>query len=64
MQTTSYQLFIVLNFSINDIDINECADGANGSLTCSQVCVNDPGTFHCECYSGYTINSDMITCSG
>ena len=46
------------------VDVNECADGGNGSLICPQVCVNDPGTFHCDCYPGYTINSDNVTCSG
>ena len=51
-------------FYVSAIDVDECASGANGSLICSQICVNDPGTFHCDCYSGYTTNSDMITCSG
>ena len=46
------------------LDIDECGDGGNGSMICPQVCVNDPGAFHCDCYSGYIINSDVITCSG
>ena len=45
-------------------DINECTNGSVGSTTCSEVCVNDPGTFHCDCYPGYTLNSDLVSCSG
>ena len=43
------------------LDINECATNMGG---CQQLCVNTPGGFHCACNSGYTLNSDGITCSG
>ena len=45
-------------------DINECAEGAIGSEMCLGLCVNDPGSFHCDCYTGYTLNPDMVSCSG
>lgn len=32
--------------------------------TCDQVCVNDPGSFHCMCNSGYLLKSNGITCQG
>ena len=31
---------------------------------CWSLCVNDPGSFHCDCYPGYTLNPDMASCSG
>ena len=46
---------------ITTIDINECATNMGG---CEQRCVNTPGGFHCTCNSGYTLNSDGITCTG
>jgi len=45
-------------------DINECSQSTHG---CSQVCVNDLGTYHCDCYNGYqrlaTTPTD-VTCTG
>jgi len=41
-------------------DINECA----GSNPCGVgSCVNDPGTYHCSCPSGYAAPSSGGTCS-
>lgn len=34
-------------------DIDECALGISG---CDQICVNDPGSYHCECNTGYTLH--------
>ena len=42
-------------------DINECL---NGVANCHQVCVNDVGTYHCACFSGFELNTDNTTCSG
>ena len=28
------------------------------------MCVNTPGSFHCDCDPGYGLNSDGTTCSG
>ena len=53
-----------LNLVCSCIDINECAEGAIGSEMCLGLCVNDPGSFHCDCYPGYTLNPDMVSCSG
>ncbi|KAK9804303.1 hypothetical protein WJX72_005862 [[Myrmecia] bisecta] len=33
-------------------DIDECAEGSSG---CDQICVNEPGSFHCECKDGFTL---------
>lgn len=42
-------------------DINEC-NTSNGG--CNQTCVNEIGSFHCECDSGYTLDSDGFGCTG
>lgn len=34
------------------VDIDECAEGSSG---CDQTCVNEPGTYHCECADGFNL---------
>lgn len=45
-------------------DINECFAGSVGNTTCEEVCVNTPGSWHCDCFSGYTILANEISCRG
>ncbi|XP_044929752.1 matrilin-3 isoform X2 [Mustela putorius furo] len=41
--------------------IDKCALNTHG---CEHICVNDrTGSYHCECYEGYTLNQDRKTCS-
>ena len=42
-------------------DINECLTGASN---CSQVCINEDAAFSCNCFPGYLMNDDMISCTG
>ena len=42
-------------------DIDECLED-NGS--CEQLCTNMPGSHHCECYLGYGLHIDAISCVG
>lgn len=42
-------------------DIDECAESTAG---CAQICHNDPGSFHCECHSGYQLGTDSKSCLG
>lgn len=42
-------------------DIDECAESTAG---CAQICHNDPGSFHCECHSGYQLGTDGKSCLG
>ena len=42
-------------------DKNECTDG---TAKCIQTCINTPGSFHCECNTGFVLNSDGATCDG
>ena len=41
------------------VDIDECATDAHN---CSQICMNELGTFHCACNPGYELNADGINC--
>ena len=36
------------------LDIDECSTGDH-NCTQNQWCVNEPGTFNCECFSGYEL---------
>lgn len=38
-------------------DIDECMDEENENGGCHQVCVNTPGSHHCECSDGYRLIS-------
>ncbi|XP_077781469.1 matrilin-3 [Podarcis muralis] len=42
----------------NSVDV--CALGTHN---CEQLCVSSDGSWHCECYEGYTLNPDKRTCS-
>ncbi|XP_019387270.1 PREDICTED: collagen and calcium-binding EGF domain-containing protein 1, partial [Crocodylus porosus] len=43
------------------LDIDECAT-SNGTL-CSQICINTPGSYQCECHEGYIREDDGRTCT-
>ncbi|XP_053141233.1 matrilin-3 [Hemicordylus capensis] len=34
-----------------------------GTHDCEQICVSNDGSWHCDCYDGYTLNPDKRTCS-
>ncbi len=44
------------------VDTNECGRADNGN--CSQKCVNEIGSYHCECDIGYTLNPGKYACDG
>ena len=45
------------------LDIDECElSGLGGN--CSQVCINTPGSYECQCNIGYHLTSDGFTCEG
>ncbi|CAH3044151.1 unnamed protein product [Pocillopora meandrina] len=41
-------------------DFDECLQGSNGG--CSQVCINTPGSFTCDCRKGYLLKIDQRNC--
>ena len=38
------------------IDVDECSLGISG---CDQICVNTPGSYHCDCTAGYTLHGGL-----
>lgn len=43
-----------------ETDIDECS--VLGRLACGQVCVNQPGGYHCICLANYTLQADKWSC--
>ncbi|RDD39041.1 Mucin-like protein, partial [Trichoplax sp. H2] len=41
-------------------DLDECV---NGTHECSQTCINEEGSYSCQCLSGYTLNADNRGCT-
>ena len=41
-------------------DVNECFTHHD----CSHICVNNEGSYHCECESGYELSEEGRTCRG
>ena len=35
-----------------DADVDECGDGSHN---CSQICVNTPGSYYCNCQRGFQL---------
>ena len=31
---------------------------------CTQICVEEEGSFNCSCYAGYELQDDRVTCTG
>lgn len=50
---------VILAICLPPLDIDECTV-VNGG--CQQSCINTPGTFHCECDTGYRLHADERTC--
>ena len=42
-------------------DINECNTGEH---LCEQVCVNNIGSYNCDCFIGFALDANAINCSG
>ena len=42
-------------------DINECANNSGG---CSDGCVNNEGSYYCDCPIGYELSDDKKNCVG
>ena len=55
----TYLLLICTFKSLTDID--ECTLNTDD---CDQLCVNDIGSYHCECYSGYFRDNNLSSCVG
>ena len=54
-------LVIVSDITVNVTDIDECS--SNGNNQCSQICVNQVGSYSCSCKDGYVMSDDHY-CKG
>ena len=43
-------------------DIKECDAADKGG--CTHTCVEEVGSYHCECQTGYQLAEDKKTCKG
>ena len=43
------------------VDINEC-DNDNGG--CAHTCINQPGSYQCQCDVGFNSESNGMNCTG
>ena len=39
--------------------MDECTMGIHG---CSDICLNTPGSYVCQCGTGYVLSSDRMSC--
>ena len=60
MCTDTCKYLVLIHFDIA-LDVKECDIGNGG---CSQVCVEEEGSFSCKCKPGYVLQIDNQTCSG
>ena len=44
------------------VENNECSSSSTNN--CQQICVNTPGSYNCQCRTGYRLNRDGRTCAG
>ena len=58
-----YVFFLHIDDNLNPLlhtDINECITDTS---ECNQICTDTNGSYVCDCYSGYVLQSDGKTCS-
>ena len=51
-------MLYVNNNYFPSLDINEC----NGNHGCHHFCVNIIGSYKCDCFLGYTLDNNNISC--
>lgn len=51
----------VVLFFYDSTDIDECIELLSN---CSQLCIDTPGSYVCDCNLGYTLDSDGVSCTG
>ena len=54
------QLKILNNVYVSE-DINECDDNNGG---CTHTCINQPGSYQCQCDDGFNSESNGMNCTG
>ena len=52
----------MFSFFFFTLDFDECQN--NQTNSCSQLCINAPGSYSCACQNGYSLNDDKESCDG
>ena len=55
----NYTSYLYYHYKAIIIDINECQYD-NGK--CDQICVNEIGSYHCDCRTGYKLDKNEFNC--
>ena len=55
------RIILLLWYNFHAADILECSDGTH---SCTQICNNTVGSYHCQCFEGYQLNEDGFNCTG
>lgn len=45
-------------------DVDECEEYKDRGGLCVGLCVNEPGSYSCQCPEGYRLSADKRTCQG
>ena len=54
-------LLYIFRLYFSFADVNECEEDIHN---CSQICVDIPGFYTCDCNTGYNISTDEHSCNG
>ncbi len=46
---------------LSAVGMDLCLESDHG---CEHICESSPGSYHCLCLPGYTLNADGKTCAG
>lgn len=64
-KTENHNDFIDVSYDsrhlLSCLDVDECTDDTHG---CEHNCVNNDGSFRCECRSGFMLSKDRRHCDG
>ena len=60
-QVNGYNYMTIYLITCFSTDVNECLSGIGG---CEHICTNTVGNFSCSCKIGYSLDSNLMNCSG
>ena len=61
VRADNFMNFDTFTLSLQCIDKDECTLGIDN---CSGECINNVGSYTCDCEVGYTLNSNGLKCDG
>ena len=61
IKNKTFDLYVPLCWSFTHADIDECESSEHH---CEQTCINQPGSYTCNCTLGFTLLSNGYSCQG